>query len=319
MLKICGMITQNHAHNMEKEKHQLQLQLQLKLMNKIKQSMAFDCLDHMWKIRRYIFENADEDNRELLKISVAPFKYVKKWLPKTSDLSLLAVCSTCNQEELAQDTEFEDKKVTVFSHIFNQTISSNRALFTCYDCGTNARAIFFSIIGAYRNGGSKTDMEMLSIEEINRMTKMYSPSKNTTKTINECWSYLKNAEKNCVVICSIGYDGFGHVWIMEKKIGGNKTVKETKNRHRYPHPIYRHYQSSLRSHLVIDHIHKMDYLAKPNLSIDIDEFFSDLRNLMQYRSPSDDEYQLFCKLFSFQPPKNRNFDQNNFCYTYVEY
>ncbi len=239
------------------------------------------------------------DLAELVDLTDESFKYLKKH-KKTidNDLSLKTVTSLCN----CVNVNAIDQEVYFLSHLFNQIINSKRKLHKCYDCGTNARAIFLKLVAAHRG-----KLYISPYEQKNM--KKYYPHKGS-----QLWSELLKFKKtllsintSAVFICSIGINGLGHVWIFEKLVDlkGNSIV--------------RHYQSALRSHLSIDFIKEMDYGQYPTKSIDLNSFIEKLIIVLSHHGKWTPEiYTIFYNLFRFKV--NEVIETNpSFCWTFIQY
>jgi len=220
-----------------------------------------------------------------------------------SDISLKTVTSLCSFKDLMLNVKAQDKTVYFLSHLFNQVVHSTRGLYECYDCGTNARAMFFHLIQARRG------KLYLSPKEQIRMQKMYTPNDiDPVGEAEKCHNLLKSAIKDTVIICSIGLGDSGHVWIIEKRF-----MLDGKER-------YHMYQSSLNSHLVLDFIENRKYADNPNQSMDIDQFFNEFKEILAHTNAWDERIKnLFAKSFAFLPGYDVLEHQNSFCWTYITY
>lgn len=284
----------------------------------IQRSFEYNTLDHRWiareKIRELVSDlsldqikkHPDPYVHDLLKLSTLPFRYYCKYYKVLkSDRSLAAITSLCTDKMLAYDTTLRDPEVFHLSHVFNDIIKSNRGLKLCYDCGTNARAAFLKLIEVHRGGNG--NFPPLTIEEQKRMKKEYLVTYNDpVAIINKCHHILKSSKKDIISIMSVSVQEFGHVWVIEKRFI-NGVAR------------YHHYQSSLRSHLLIDFIEHMDYGNYPNQSIDIDQFMDDVKYLMSLNSRwTDLDHRLFAKLFQFLPVDQVTHPKPGFCYTWIQ-
>lgn len=219
-----------------------------------------------------------------------------------SDISLRTVTSLCSFKDLMLNVKAEDKTVHFLSHLFNQVIHSTRGLYECYDCGTNARAMFMHLVEAHRG------KLYISPQEQIRMQEMYSPnSEDPVQEAERCRTMLKKLKKDTVFICSIGLGDSGHVWVFEKRFINGKER-------------YHMYQSSLNSHLVLDFIENRKYADNPHQSLDVDQFFDEFKIILEHNGPWDERIKnLFAKLFAFLPGYDVMEHENSFCWTYLTY
>ncbi len=274
----------------------------MSLLTRISDSIDRGTLDYIWLSRHALQQNILEKDFQLY--SNASFEYYDKYRDNiVSDLSLNAITSLCDMKALVKKVDLEDTEVTYLSKLFNHIISSDRKLHKCYDCGTNARAMFLKLISLYRNKLHLTQQEQESMNN-------YSPRKGQQgiKSMYDCLNHLKQKTKDGVYICSIGVEKFGHVWIFEKiTIAGKQ--------------IIRHYQSALKSHLVIDFISHMDYGKHPDKNLDLDIFFQKLKSLLEIRDKpwSNNNYADFNALFAFNPISIVKSPKPSFCWTNIIY
>lgn len=298
-------------------------------MDRILNSLEYDTLDYKWLSRDILNKSGwtldqikqvsdtetpsqpkpsgteiPPESFMLLKMATSSFKYYFTHMKNIqADPSLRAVTELCSSTLAALDVEVTDEQVFHLSNVFNQIIKSGRKLLKCYDCGTNARAIFLKLIQTHRSSKS------ISYDEQKRMIREYRVNyDDPVKTINSCKVHIKQAQQDTVYIMSVSVQDFGHVWVLEKRmISGRFRV--------------RHYQSSLRSHLVIDFIEAMDYGADPLKSLDIDYFFDNLAHLMSInnRAWTDQEHRTFASLFGFLTNDKITKPHPGFCFTWVRY
>lgn len=285
-----------------------------KLDRQIAKSMKYGDLDYKWAIRNYIKDFVgDSPKLEAYKaLARSSFEYYNQYKDVLlEDKSLAAVLTLCTDEQLQYDTNIHDPVLFYLSNTFNRIVLSERKMHKCYDCGTNARAMFLKLIQVHRG------VPYISQAEQQRMGTDYRVSyEHCVEKIERCWNQLQSFDQDCVFIMSIGVDEFGHVWVIEKRFFD--IINEQGVTMRVPR--YHHYQSSFRSHLVLDFIEREDYGRDLNQSLDIAVFFSDLRDLMSIKRPwTEKEYVLFCKMFAFHPVSDVLKPNPGFCYTYAIY
>jgi hypothetical protein len=242
----------------------------------------------------------------MLKIALSSFRYYYVHYENIiNDQSLATVTSMCSSTLNTLNINSDDKQVFYLSHVFNRIVDSSRKLLKCYDCGTNARAVFLKLVQV----GRQTPTLMLRAGEKQRMRTEYVVDKETPLIqVNNCLKRLLiNDSLNLVLIMSISVENFGHVWVFEKKYFNGI-------------PRYHHYQSALSSHMLIDFIESMDYGADPMKSLDVTHFFDQLTTLINVTGPwSEKEYRLFVKLFAFIPISKILNPQMGFSWTWLSY
>ena len=298
-------------------------------MDKILKSFEYSALDHKWQARYYLKENGWDINRLLkkgqlqltlqeeksdpptgieavmLKLALSSFSYYYLHNDNIiNDSSLSAVTSLCTSSLNSMDVNSDDKQVFELSHIFNRLIDSKRKLLKCYDCGTNARAVFLKLLMV----GRRQSRLKLRKGEKERFSREYVVNKSDPlMPLSDCWSKLKvNDGKDIVTIMSVSIESFGHVWVIEKRYFNGV-------------PRYHHYQSALNSHMLIDFIESMDYGADPMKSLDIDYFFGELSDLLAYKTSwKDKHYRTFAELFAFMPVSPVTTPDTGFCWTWAE-
>lgn len=299
---------------------------QLMLLDKVSTDQKQGLLDHRWLVRLYLskYKNigktqiynqlkkkkkiSDEKNDILLfSIALLPFKYIYENRSKIDkDHSLHAITDLCIDLTMINDPEYEDKQLTYLSQTFNRLISSSRTLYLCYDCGTVARGIFFSLIKAYRGEFRLTDCE------IKRIANEYYMDRYTIEeSLKFFHKNLVEITTNCLFMCALDFGNkFGHIYIIEKAyING-------KNRE----PRYRIYQSCQSSYLLIDYIEFMDYANHINKGIDIDQHFKDLSQILTTVNLTDRHIESFVKWFCFYPMASiLPNDIKKFASTYVQF
>ena len=224
-----------------------------------------------------------------------------------NDISLDTVTTICNFDDAILNVKAEDQNVTTLAYLFNDLVKSSRRLFKCYDCGTNARAIFLKLIEARRGRLCLTD------EEVNRLERDYRIDVDVTTSINQLRDFLKRVESDTVVICSIGLGDSGHVWTLEKRIYNDPETGQIVDR-------YHHYQSCLNSHTVLDFIEHKKYGEDPNQSLDLDKFCDDLITVLSRKEDWDYETNyLFAKNFAYLPYSPVVKPRGSICWTYITY
>jgi len=287
-------------------------------MDKLLKSLEYSALDHKWVARNYLKEkgwsqstlfgklqnpelNNGEDNI-MIKISLSSFRYYIIHRDNiTNDPSLSAVTALCSSGVNSVDVDSSDPKVHHLSRIFNNMVGSNRKLLKCYDCGTNARAVFLKLAEGLRGRLSFTD------REIERMSKEYLLDKYTPLVpMRKCFEKLSADDgEDIVVILSVGFQDFGHVWIFDKKYFNGR-------------PRIHHYQSALGSHMLIDFIESMDYGSDPMRSLDVKKFFTKMEYLLTYKAVwKDKHYRIFAELFAFMPVTEVTKPEPGFCWTWI--
>jgi len=256
----------------------------------------------------------------LFQIANSTFLYYDKWKNSVfaKDVSLKAVSDMCNNRDLMLNVVKQDDTLYFLSRVFNQLTGSTRGLYKCYDCGTNARAMFLKLIQAHRGEKSL----FLTIEEQTRMRNEYmanpvgtfdsmegsSDGIKPNAIVEQCYSMFKNSKQSCVGIMSLGLDNFGHVWVIEKLCREGQP------------PRYHQYQSCFRSHMVLDFLEYKDYGGKPEQSMDITDFFNKLKYLFAYSGPwTNKEYAIFSELFAFLPVFPIKEGNPSFSFTSITY
>ena len=180
---------------------------------------------------------------------------------------------------------------------FNTIIDSDRVLIPdFYDCGTNARAIFLSLIALHRG-----DL-ILSDDELVRMKQQYNPTMRFSTKLPTLINTLEGMNPG-VVIISIRFwlnteQQFGHVWIFEK-INDN---------------CFNIYQSALNNYTV------PDYYNDHGCSIDPYDMLNDIEPLLNIQKWTKPIQKLFTNIFKFIPLIQINTSvQPELLYTYIEY
>ena len=312
-------------------------------MESITKSFEYNTLDHKWLARDYLQrhmnrkkelpdrprENVRYDQQRpdgttdsapkedpllltLNSLAISSFNYYRDHIDVfRTDPSLQAVTALCSEIDHSHRVDGLDVEVFRLSHTFNQIIESNRKMLKCYDCGTNDRAMFLKLIDTHRG------LPFISNEEQVRMKEQYRVTyAEPVAEALRCKEALLATSSDTVFIISLSIQSFGHVWIIEKRF-----VRPDHAPHNTPPvPRYHHYQSSLRSHLVLDFIESKDYGRDLHQSLDIEQFFGGLVGLLGRTEAWDDaQYRTFCNLFAFHPVSIVNDPKPGFCYTYVTY
>lgn len=276
------------------------------LFKTIEKSVRYDSLDYKWAIRKFIMQNPSRVPISLknyfIYVSQSPYKYYLDNIDKfNSDKSLACISQMCCDKKFMINVDEKDQTLFKLSRQFNKIIGTTRKLHMCYDCGTVARAVFLKLIETHRG-----TLKMDSVE-LNRMKQMYCDSNNDpVGTMRKCWDFLTSVDSDTVVICGIGIDNFGHVWVLEKIYLENGQ------------PRYRIYQSCLNSYMLIDFIEEADYAKHPNIGIDIDDFFNSLEHILSRRTAWEEkDYHIFTSIFAFMPVSEVMDHTPTFCYGYI--
>jgi hypothetical protein len=290
------------------------------IMEKLINSLEYSALDHKWVARNYLKEagwtvkkifgklkrketSLKDTESIMLNIALSAFRYYYIHYDNiTKDASLGSVTTLCTSSLNSVDVDSTDRDVFYLSHRFNKLVNSDRKLLKCYDCGTNARAVFLKLIETGRGNNEITSAEQ------ERMSREYVVHKvNPVKHLQKCLSKLKKDDgKNVVCIMSVSIDGFGHVWVLEKKYINSK-------------PRIHHYQSALGSHMLIDFIESMDYGANPMKSLNLEFFGNKLTNLLSVTEQwKEEHYRIFAELFAFMPVSPVNKPEPGFSWTWIE-
>jgi hypothetical protein len=263
---------------------------------------SYDTLDHIWRMR----ETCEKTGECSLETSES-FRYLEKYRDVFNrDDSLRVVTSLCSCRHLSSTVRGTDVEVEKLSRLFNEIAHSGRKLHRCYDCGTVARAVFLALIRSRRGH------LQLSATETERIPRMYSPDKeDPAGNAIKCRDFLKAVRRDTVFICSLGLGDMGHVWTIEKI----NSAGEDGDRVRI-----QYYQSSFRSHMLIDFVRDMDYGRNPSQSMDVDGFFSDLCDILQERGKwGHSLYEKFARRFRFLFSTEITDPEPSFCWTYVTY
>jgi hypothetical protein len=294
----------------------------MEVVDKIVKSIDYDALDHKWLAREYLQKHTgqSEDNtthseakevetedsdliKFLREISESAHRYYHTHHDTFSqDLSLKTITKLCSDPLLMGDVKYQDSQVFHLSHVFNQIIKSTRGLHKCYDCGTNARAMFLKLISENRG------VNYVSHLEQQRMKEEYLVKKDgISEEISKCYQRMKEVSTDTVFIISLAVESFGHVWVIEKKFISGR-------------PRYHHYQTSLNSHLLLDFIESKDYGKNLEQSLDIARFFKDLDYLLGIKEEwKEEDYRLFSKMFAFIPVSKVTKPDPGFCFTSITY
>lgn len=276
----------------------------------IKRDLDRNTLDFKYTVRKYLKEHPEEkgttEYQALAEIANSAFDYLHQWSENIGyDKSLKTVTGLCSQRVLMKTVDYKDEQVFMLAELFNEMAHSARKNHRCYDCGTNARAVFLKLLEAYRGTYE------LGQNEIEQLRHTYKPVRGSMEAVihaKTCFRKLKNMQNSGIVIMSIGLGDIGHVWVIEKFY----TIQNK--------PIYRHYQSCLNSHMLIDFIEEMDYGARPQRTIDLESFEQALIAILKRDQQwLDCHYRYFCELFAFQFNQPITEPRPSFCYGLFEY
>ena len=201
----------------------------------------------------------------------------------SSDISLNAISSICTNPILQQDPSLEDQYLTKLSQFFNFISKTQRNLYKCYDCGTNARSIFLNLIKANRG---KLIIYPFERERIVNMYNTYDDD--PIPKIKACKDFLINTHKNFVVIISLGLTESGHVYTLEKRIiNGKENIQQ--------------YQSALNSHMILDFLEHVDIVSKikNNISLNYVQMMDDLLLLFNLYEWKKEHKKIFTQWFYY--------------------
>lgn len=274
-------------------------------MDKITRSLAYKSLDYKW-LSRMLLKTSMPDDEGLKDMAFSAFEYYDRYYyTLKGDRSLAAITDLCTDDVLRQDINGDDEQVFLLSHVFNHIIGSERKVFKCYDCGTNARAIFIRLVQTMRIAEGRKPIVTLK-EQIRMKDEYVVDYDNPTERVRQCRDHILESKTDLVVIMSVSIEEFGHVWVIEKRFFNGV-------------PRYHHYQSSLSSHLLIDFIEDMDYGSDPMQSIDITGFMGDVEYILGVVTPwTDSDLRLFVKLFRFIPIRDVIKPKPGFSWTSIE-
>ena len=234
----------------------------LNLSDRINLCLAYEALDYKWLIRNFLtncsskirptlmdddkrIDNTYEENEmkgsgimcsqmtdepALYALANNTFDYYDTW-KKTflQEPSLSAITEMCNDLEYAYNVLKQDDQLYFLSRVFNRLTDTTRGLYKCYDCGTNARAIFLRLVKKHR--GKDEDI-FFTLKEQARMREEYTiyGDVHPENIVVAGYERMKTYPKPGVFIFSLGLDNFGHVWVIEKQFKNGK-------------PRYHQYQS----------------------------------------------------------------------------
>lgn len=280
---------------------------------KIKNSLKYGTLDHKWIARDYLYQLTrsggsagapDEDTiRTLYAMATSSFNYYNDHYDVfQSDTSLKSITELCSTDEHSINVDQRDDMVFHLSNVFNEIIESTRALHQCYDCGTTARAIFLKLVATHRW------VSFINHQEQQRMKNEYLVKKhNVRDEIDKCHKTMREVSMNTVFIMSLAIQNFGHVWVIEKIFIDGK-------------PRYHHYQTCLRSHLLLDFIESKDYGRNLHQSLDTERFFNNLTHILTKRDAwTDQDYYLYAEMFAYLPGTDVTKPSPGFSYTWITY
>lgn len=230
-----------------------------------------------------------EKNKLLFLYFLSRYSYIciNDYLSQSNvDRSLKAILQICNQLNIIDLSNKYDPNLDILSNIFNKMFQSGRNNLHCYDCGTTARGIFYSLIKEYRQ------QFYIKPEEIYRIRREYLSTEHQSSFDSLAWLMTRlraiNHPSVFIVGLKFGPDKFGHIFIIEKILINNKLVT-------------RFYQSALNSYLLMDYLVNVGYLDFPDKDIDLDEFESDMLHLISVPKWSETENLLFVKWYAFYP------------------
>lgn len=268
------------------------------VINNIQNEQKVGLLDHLWLVRSYLTKNKKKiqetfnkgPNYELvylLQVALSPFKYMNSHgFQINRDISLKAIYQLCSNEKMVNDIDYKDDQLLYLAKLFNQLIGSDRILYMCYDCGTVARGIFFTLIKAYRGSFTITPNEIARIK-----SEYYMNKYNINDALNVFYKNLVEIKQNCIYLCALQFgEKFGHIYIIEKIYVNGSLI-----------PRYRIYQSCFQSYLLIDYIELMDYGHNLHNGVNVFQHYNDLRKIMTTDVWKTPEIDLFIKLYHFKP------------------
>lgn len=215
------------------------------------------------------------------------------------DKTLYAVHSLCNEYDLMFDVTHEDCQVYIYSRLFNRMINSGRTLHRCYDCGTNARAMYLKLYEMYNGMRIFTPNDQLRLKNTYAQKSGIDGLKSLVAIYNAMRTFTGDI---LISINSFGFGGAGHIWVVEMKRIGNGSYR------------YRIFQSSLRSHMLLDYIEWMDYAANDQAGIDISEYYTLLFDLYNGNKFTPSLKEQFENLFAYSPGITDY--ESSFCYAY---
>lgn len=244
-------------------------------LEKIKKMKNESILSFYYQLRE-LMASGKQIDQDLAKVAFESYMVLKKTEPIWSkDKSISALVSLCQRQE--RDLDFPDATVKLYSQIFNKILDSTRQLYMCYDCGTTARAMFIKLVKTHRASGL-TPLEQITIR------RQYFQSSQSEKRLGELNKYLSDPHlKPGVVMCSIGLNELGHVFIIE--ILGPKKL--------------RLYQSAHRAFTVIDSLAFDGLLKNPKLHLNWPQLNKDLSHLFTTKPWTPSHTTLFNKWFHF--------------------
>jgi hypothetical protein len=267
---------------------------------------------------------SEREDALLFQLANSTFDYLAKWQKTFSqEESLGAITEMCANNDLKLNVLKQDDQLYFLSRVFNKMAGSTRGLYKCYDCGTNARAMFLRLIKKHRDNDRHL---FLSLDEQKRLRSEYLSydDRKPSAVAKKCLDDLLKCPTSGVFILSLGFDNFGHVWIIEKIVRRGLPDR------------YQQYQSCFRSHMVLDFLAYKNYGEFPHQSIGditdsrkstqlaimkgVTSFFTDLIHLFDLKGPwTNKDYAIFSKLFAFLPVYPIKEGRPSFSYTSVIY
>ena len=267
------------------------------LLKKIVFDINHGLLGYKWEIRKYLSIHPNNSlNIALDALANSSFKQTKNISNNNDDITTKAVMSLCSDPVMVKNgVDGEDSEVKKMSTMFNKMINSKRKLHKCYDCGTLARAMFLKIIQDHKN-----KKHFITRNDWINIKRTYVP-RIPSESLGQWFEKLTKTNEDLVMICSLGFNKFGHVFIIEKKWSINDGEF-----------IYRIFQSAYKNYLVLD------YLEFSNGNFNPYELGRDLTKLLTRHKWTTTTRMIFWKWFCFDPKvKIEESDVTKFCYACV--
>lgn len=220
-------------------------------------------------------------------LAISSFVYVRDF-GNVDDSSISSIIRLCKDQQLGVYVDHNDPELIMLSNIFNLMFKSARKNINCYDCGTVARGIFYSLLKTNRPkfNLSREEIEQFRDDYISRMFSSWDES------VSHLLSHLRQNDQSGVYVCGLrfGDNKFGHIFVIEKKVNDDPD-----------RPMVRIFQSALNSYLLIDYVEHLNYLIEPHHSINLYEFENDMKSLGYVNKWTTKEIGLFIKWFCFYP------------------
>jgi hypothetical protein len=223
----------------------------------------------------------------LIAIASYSYVYVQHFLREGSlDRSLRAILKICFNPQITGKMEYSDPELDVLSNMFNLMFKSGRKNLHCYDCGTVARGVFYSLVKEHRKNFGLNSREIYQLRD----EYLYLDHNDGFVGLDQLMERLRSIGQPCAFIVGLkfGPDKFGHIFVIEKLWYEGE-------------PVIRFYQSALNSYLLMDYLVRMNYLESPNIGVDLDDFEKDMRHLLTVPRWKEREELLFVKWFAFYP------------------